>query len=325
MKIGRYKDINNIGKDLYNIDQERYNQSDINYLIYIPLFIDSFYLFDKLYNHSNCTTIGDEFINHYRKFDFTHWKKYEIFVSQSQGEKFRDDYLNYVTNNNISPFQVNRDKSQYFHKKIDKKMNPEGLIIEEEKWEIFKKELLMIKEVALDLICARREDFVNIGKIYALHLKNGSGLEKLSTYYFLALFNSRLLDFYFRVIFWNTHLSGGYLNYHFSYLSVLPILKIDSNSKIYDYIIILAKCLELEFDEILKTILDLLIIHAYFPEDLDINLNILGFLDNFLEENIDVDMVSKIISELELGREPIISLTDNDVYKVMINERKFKE
>ncbi|MFX1257007.1 MAG: Eco57I restriction-modification methylase domain-containing protein [Promethearchaeota archaeon] len=324
MKIGRYKDINNIGMDLYNIDQERYNQVDINYLIYIPLFINSFYLFDKLYNHLNCTTVGNEFNNYYREFDFTHWGKYEIFVSPRIGEKLGEDYLNYVTNNDISPFQINKDQNKYFHREIDENINPEGLIIEDEKWEKFKNELLMIKEVALDLICARGENYVNIGKLYALSVKEDSELNNLSTYYFLALFNSRLLDFYFRVVFWNTHLSGGYLNYHFSYLSILPILKINSKSKIYDYIVFLAKCLEVKFEDIIKIVLDLLIIHAYFPEDMKIQLDNFNFLDNFLENDINEDIVNEIKIRFELNDEIINRLIEQDIYKVMAKERKFK-
>jgi hypothetical protein len=325
MKIGRYKDINNIGKDLYIIDQERYNQENLNYLIYIPLHINSFYLFDKLYNHQNCTTIGNEFINSYREFDFTKWEKYEIFVSSIRGKQLGEDFLHYVTNNDISPFQINVDPNKYFHKEIDGSTNPEGLIIEPEKWEMFQNELLMIKEVALDLICARGEYYANIGKLYALRLKEDSELNNLSNYYFLALFNSKLLDFYFRVVFWNTHLSGGYLNYHFSYFSILPILRINTDSKTYNYIIILAKCLEVKFENIIKTFLDLLIVQAYFPEEVDLNLENFSFLDDFLHKDINENMANDIIAEFELHSERVDNITDLEIYKVMTEERKFKD
>ena len=129
----------------------------------------------------------------------------------------------------------------YFHRSIPENKNPKKLKINNENWELFSNELLLIKEVSLDLVCAIEANYANIAKMYALKVKQISELRDLSTYYFLALFNSKLLDFYFRVVFWNTHLSGGYLNYHASYLSILPILNINPSRLVYKYIILLSK------------------------------------------------------------------------------------
>ncbi len=324
INVGRYKDINELGGELVKIEQERYNKKKTNYLIYMSLYNESFELFDKLNNHPNCSVLGKEFKNHYREFNFTNWGHYEAFVKPFKGKILGDDYYLYITNNDFSQFQINISDQLYFQKKILAKDNPKKLQISEEKWNIFREELLMIKEVALDLICSIGKNYANIGKIYALRLKNDSELSHLSNYYFLALFNSKLLDFYFRIVFWNTHLSGGYLNYHFSYLSILPILKIENTSNVYKRILVVSKCLEKEFDDLTKLLLDLLIIHAYFPNELKIDSSKLLFLDNFSGSELTKREANGIIVKVKSIEKYIMKLSEHDYNQIIINERQFK-
>ncbi len=325
IKVGRYKDINKLGKKLFKIEQERYNKEDANYLIYIPLHTESFELFDKLYNHSKCEPVGKVFNNYYRAFDFTHWGDYEIFIKDTPGQKLGIDYYKYITNNDFSAFQIKIEENKYFHKIIPPEENPKQLDIPQEKWDLFKGELLMVKEVALDIICVFGSDYANIGKLYALRVKPESNLKDLSNYFFLAIFNSRLLDFYFRVIFWNTHLSGGYLNYHFSYLSILPILKIDKNSQDYRYIIFLSKVLAVQFDSKIKDLLDILILHAYFPEDIEIEKKILSHIEEIYENNITDNTVDKINQLIKDEKNSIEIIKKHKYFQILLKERKFKE
>ncbi|KKM97996.1 hypothetical protein LCGC14_1162440 [marine sediment metagenome] len=325
IKIGRYKDINQLGNELTKIEQERYNNADSNYIIYIPLHNESFKLFDKLFHHPNCSTIGNEFINYYREFDFTNWKDYEVFVKHKSGNILGDDFYLYITNNDFEQFQIQISDQLYFHRKIPKNENPKSLSIPKEKWDVFRNELLMIKEVALDLKCVLAKYYANIGKIYALRIKEESELINLSNYYFLALLNSRLLDFYFRVVFWNTHLSGGYLNYHFSYLSIVPILRINPDSNLYKRIITLSKCLEKKYNDNIRLLLELLLIHAHFPKDLKIETKKISFIDNLFGKELTEEGVYKLIKQTDKIKNYLCRLSEQEYYEIISNERQFKD
>ena len=108
-------------------------------------------------------------------------------------------------------------------------------------------------------------------------------------------------------------------------MSVLPVLKINSKSKIYDYIVILSKCLEIKFEEIIKQMLDILIIHAYFPDDLQITLEELSFLDESLGTDLTENIIDNIILSLNNIRNYIENLTNHEYYQILIDERQFKE
>lgn len=324
INIGRYRNIDNLGKNLKRIEQSRYNKKETNYLIYIPLHKDSFELFDKINKHEICSPIGEEFISSYREFNFTNWGDYEIFVKSNKGEVLGVDYFLYVTNNDLKPYQIVVTDQLYFHKEIPVGENPKKLKFAQDKWEVFSKKLLMIKEVALDLICALGKNYANIGKIYALRLKEGSEYDGISNYYFLALFNSKLLDFYFRIVFWNTHLSGGYLNYHFSYLSILPILKIDRKSMTYKRIVILSKCLEILSNDLTKLLLDLLVVNAYFPNDLKISAEQVSFIDEYIGKKVDYEVAEEINLSIKKIKRNVLKLCEHEYFQIMVNERQFK-
>lgn len=323
IRVGRYSDINNLGKTLYEIEQERYNLDNANFIIYIPLHNESFELFDKLYYHPNCVILGNIFINSYREFDFTHWSYYEDFISSTPGEKLGVDYYKYITNNDFSPFQINIEEQKYFLREIPQDQNPRNLSIPQEKWEIFSNELLLIKEVALDLICVLVKNYANIGKIYAVRVASESPFHHLSNYYFLGLFNSRLLDFYFRVVFWNTHLKGGYLNFHFSYLSIVPILEIEKSSSNYKAIVGLSKILDFRFDEELKDWLDLIILKAHFPEEIILDLSKFEIILSLEEKLIDDIIFSKIKDFFHNQRDCLKELKKNKMFQIMMKEREF--
>jgi hypothetical protein len=88
-----------------------------------------------------------------------------------------------------------------------------------ESWEIFKKEKLLVKEIAKTLTTAYDEgEYANLTGMYMVIPKND-----FSFFYLLGLLNSRLLDFYFRSLYGTTHMAGGYLRFNGSYLKELPI------------------------------------------------------------------------------------------------------
>ncbi len=323
--IGRYRTLNNLGKDLKKIEQSRYNKKDTNYLIYIPLHNDSFKLFDKINKHEKCSSIGEEFDSSYREFDFRDWGDYKIFVKSKKGEVLGVDYYLYVTNNDLKPYQIEISDQLYFHKEIPIRENPNNLQIVQSKWEVFSNQLLMIKEVALDLICVLAKNYANIGKIYALRIKENSKYIGFSNYFFLALFNSKLLDFYFRIVFWNTHLSGGYLNYHFSYLSILPILEIDRKSMKYKRIVFLSKCLEISYDDLTKLLLDLMVISAYFPNDLNVPEKFVSYFDKYTENEVDYEIIKEVNSSIKKMEKGLLKLGKHEYFQIMKNERQFKE
>ncbi|ADG82194.1 Eco57I restriction-modification methylase domain-containing protein [Thermincola potens] len=60
------------------------------------------------------------------------------------------------------------------------------------------------------------------GRVYFIPLAgNGYNVDKL--YYLLALLNSSVLEFYYRVLYWPVHLAGGYMRINSTYLVTLPI------------------------------------------------------------------------------------------------------
>jgi hypothetical protein len=56
--------------------------------------------------------------------------------------------------------------------------------------------------------------------------------------FILALLNSSLLDFYYKSLYGSTHMAGGYLNFHGTYIENLPILKVEAAQQkaIADYV-----------------------------------------------------------------------------------------
>lgn len=55
---------------------------------------------------------------------------------------------------------------------------------------------------------------------------------KINNLYLVGLLNSKLLNFYFKTKFDNTHMAGGYMRFDIPYLSKLPIKSIDKKNKV---------------------------------------------------------------------------------------------
>lgn len=63
-----------------------------------------------------------------------------------------------------------------------------------------------------------------LGRVYFLPAQQGCSEDAEEwQYYLLALYNSILLDFYYRTLYWPVHLAGGYLRINGSYLNKIPI------------------------------------------------------------------------------------------------------
>lgn len=57
-----------------------------------------------------------------------------------------------------------------------------------------------------------------LGRLYFIEEKDYPNL-----FYLLMIFNSELLNFYYRIMYWPVHLQGGYLRFNSTYLANLPI------------------------------------------------------------------------------------------------------
>ena len=128
-----------------------------------------------------------------------------------------------------------------------------------------------------------------------------------------------------RIVFWDTHLSGGYLNYHFSYLSILPVLKIDRKSKIYKRIVILSKCLEISYNDLTKLLLELMVVNAYFPNDLKVSEKQVLFIDEYIAKEIDYEVAKEINLSIKKVEKIILKLGEHEYFQIMNNERRFKD
>lgn len=321
--ISRYDNIGDLGRDTYYVPQKRYNREKTNYLIYIPNYIKSFRLFDKIEDEVSFVRFEEVFKTHYRVFDFTNWGDFRIFIKDTKGNKLGEDYNYFVDLSDLNPFHLEKENQKYFHKNIPSSKNPKNLQIKNEIWELFNEKMLLIKEVSKDLICSLAENHVHISKMYGLTVKEDSKLKNLAIYYFLGLLNSKLLDFYFRVVFWNTHLSGGYLNFHGSYLDILPILDIDNSREVYLYIVLLSMFLHKNYLKLPSDLLDLLVLEAYFPDTFPDLLDELTFLDNYEKKDLS-DMDYTNIRKKIIRLESLIDKSKkNEYYQIMIKERKF--
>ena len=91
---------------------------------------------------------------------------------------------------------------------------------------IYSKSVTNLFEQKEKIIIARLTKSIQATIDYEKHYLGKSSLivnPKVNTKYLLGLLNSKLLNFYFKIKFDNTHMAGGYLRFDIPYLSKLPI------------------------------------------------------------------------------------------------------
>jgi len=193
------------------------------------------YIFDISGNILLCeklrslNTVGLKDISNigYRVLKFVGWDKLLEYVVD---ERPQGTYVKFVGCRNIEPYFVNWDselrlagrtfRNSYLTKPGD---------ADENKWKILELPKILLREVGLKLTAAfdQNGEYGNLTGMYALHnLK-----QEYEPRYLLALLNSVVLDFYYKSLYGSTHMAGGYLNFHGSYLENLPIICLEKNKQ----------------------------------------------------------------------------------------------
>ncbi|MCF2143229.1 MAG: Eco57I restriction-modification methylase domain-containing protein [Candidatus Heimdallarchaeota archaeon] len=186
---------------------------------------EDFVHIEKLFQKKTPVFLGEKFQIYYRLLGFINWQK-NLSRLTPQRTSPKDFY--FVGTANISPFAVNLNKdltlAKQRFKKYFLKYSPEI----EYAWKIFSEPKILIKEVAHKLIAAYDPGiFANLTGVYLLLPK-----EKSDCKYFVALLNSKVLNFIYSTLFSNIHLAGGFLRYNGSYLKQLPVkAEINERSK----------------------------------------------------------------------------------------------
>ena len=255
----------------------------------------------------------------YRILGFTNWVEILKFVVK---EKPKGECLKFIGTANITPFVIDsniplRVAGKEF-KNCYLKFSPS---FSKETWNIFKKEKLLIKEVAKVLTTAYdKGEYANLTGMYMVIPKT-----KISLFYLLGLLNSKLLNFYFNSLYGTTHMAGGYLRFNGSYLKELPIY-ISKNEKeifviknISEYIytlkfMVISATIEKEGTIIqliyeLKKLLDTSIYELYFKEKFKqdgIKTNLLELVEPYLKDistlNSDeekLETIKKVVEKIK--------------------------
>jgi len=156
----------------------------------------------------------------YRVLRFTDWDELLDYVVD---QKPHTPHVKFIGCGNIEPYFINWDsklrlagrtfKSSYLVKTSQ---------VDENKWRILEMPKILIREVGTRLTAAfdQNGEYGNLTGMYALYDLD----QKYEPRYLLALLNSSLLDFYYKSLYGSTHMAGGYLNFHGSYIENLPII-----------------------------------------------------------------------------------------------------
>jgi type I restriction-modification system DNA methylase subunit len=186
------------------------------------------HIFDISGNISLCEKIrlkGSERIKDfskigYRVLKFTGWDEYLRYVVCEEPKG--GDYLKFIGCGNILPYYIDWSSEL----KLGGRTFKECYLVksdefEDEKWQILRKPKILIREVGSRLTAAIDEygEYGNLTGLYMIYDID----KKYDAKYILALLNSCLLDFYYKSLFGSTHMAGGYLNFHGSYIEHLPI------------------------------------------------------------------------------------------------------
>ncbi|MBD3229201.1 MAG: N-6 DNA methylase [Candidatus Lokiarchaeota archaeon] len=158
----------------------------------------------------------------YRPLRFTGWGKYLDHIQKNKRES-EVKILKFIGCGNLEPFGVDWNKTfRLLRTKFKRSYIKKPPSVSEDKWRILEKEKILIREIAQELTAAydSKGEYGNITGLYMLYDC------KISPYYLTAILNSKILNEIYNILFGSVHLQGGYLNYHSSYLKILPILLI---------------------------------------------------------------------------------------------------
>jgi len=164
----------------------------------------------------------------YRVLKFTGWSKLLEYVSH---QRSHGPYIKFIGCGNIKPYFIDWDyELRLAGKTFRRTYITKPSEADENKWKILEsKNKILVREVGIKLTAAFDEkgEYGNLTGIYMIYNIN----EQIEPRYLVALFNSAILDFYYRSLYGSTHMAGGYLNFHGSYLKKLPLLSPESGQQ----------------------------------------------------------------------------------------------
>ncbi len=153
------------------------------------------------------------------------YSRYGKLITEQKPEK---EYRKFIITRNIEPYYISWGKRINYLKRsfIHPYLAYSKKIISKGKWDLFKDKKITIRGLSKRLTAAADNEGFALGVgVYALRNL------KINKKFLLALLNSKVLDYYYRVKFSSKHLAGGYLGFNVGQLSQLPIYRIDLSKK----------------------------------------------------------------------------------------------
>jgi type I restriction-modification system DNA methylase subunit len=157
----------------------------------------------------------------YRVLKFAGWNE---LLENVVDQRPNTPHLKFIGCGNIEPYLINWDSELKIAGRSFRNsylMKPSQ--VDESKWKLLELPKILIREVGARLTAAFDEngEYGNLTGMYALYDLNS----EYEPRFLLALLNSSLLDFYYKSLYGSTHMAGGYLNFHGSYIKNLPIIR----------------------------------------------------------------------------------------------------
>jgi type I restriction-modification system DNA methylase subunit len=162
----------------------------------------------------------------YRPLKFTNWGTLLEYVTKNPGE----DSLKFIGCGNVDAYRISwNTELRLAGEKYLEMFLSRPKKIEENKWNVLKLQKILVREVGKKLTAAydERGEYGYLTGIYSISKFN----EKYNPKYILALLNSKLLNFYYSSLYGSSHMAGGYLNFHGSYIKTLPIYYADQSKQ----------------------------------------------------------------------------------------------
>ena len=156
----------------------------------------------------------------YRLLKFSGWDELLRFVSSQA----TDDSLKFIGCGNIEPYYIDwSEELRLAGRRFANNYLQKPSTARHDKWQIFIKPKILVREIGIRLTAAydQKGEYGNLTGVYILYDVD----KDFDLRYLTALLNSAVLNFYYRSLYGSTHMAGGYLTFHGSYISNLPIVQ----------------------------------------------------------------------------------------------------
>lgn len=226
----------------------------------------------------------------YRPLGFTGWNKLLEYVNNDQG----NESLKFIGAGNLRRYRIIWDKElRLGGKRFRKTYIHYDRSFDKTVWEKYKIPQILVKEVSHYLTAAYSDgSFAHLTGMYGLIYD----YKDYSLNYLLVIFNSRLLNFYYRSLYGTVHMAGGDLNFHASYLNKIPIFKINNSEQ--DLFNILGNVMlflysmddpsKIDLIEQISTLTDYLIYEMYFNDKFIDDLGYIGLKEDIKNLIFDI-------------------------------------